>query len=77
VTVKPNTHYTLSGWVQGNYVYLGVTGSGADTSTWTSNAGYTQLSTAFTTGASVTSVTVWVHGWYGQGDYYADDFSLS
>jgi chitinase len=77
VTVKPNTKYTLAGYVQGNYVYIGVTGSGADTSTWTSSASYAPLSTTFTTGASVTSVTVWVHGWYGQGDYYADDFSLS
>ena len=77
ITVKPNTKYTLSGYVQGNYVYLGVTGSGADTSMWTSSAGYAPLSTSFTTGASVTSVTVWVHGWFGQGDYYGDDFSLS
>jgi hypothetical protein len=76
VTVKPNTKYTLSGWIQGNYVYLGVTGSGADTSTWTTSGTWTQLSTSFTTGASVTSVTVWVHGWYGQGDYSADDIAL-
>ncbi len=76
ITVKPNTAYTLSGWVQGNYTYIGVTGSGADTSTWTSGSGWSNLSTKFTTGASVTSVTVWVHGWYGQGTYYADDFSV-
>jgi chitinase len=77
VAVQPNTAYTLSGFVQGSYVYLGVTGSGADTSTWGSPASYTQLSTTFTTGASVKSVTVWVHGWYGQGTYYADDLTLS
>ncbi|GAA1968159.1 glycosyl hydrolase family 18 protein [Kitasatospora viridis] len=77
ITVKPNTTYTLSGWVQGNYVYLGVTGSGADTSTWTSGSGWSQLSTKFTTGASVSSVTVWVHGWYGQGTYYADDLNVA
>ncbi len=77
ITVKPNTTYTLSGWVQGNYTYLGVTGSGADSSNWTTGPNWSQLSTKFTTGATVTSVTVWVHGWYGQGTYYADDISVS
>ncbi|UNM14554.1 carbohydrate binding domain-containing protein [Streptomyces formicae] len=32
VAVQPNTQYTLSGWVRGSYVYLGVTGG---TSAWT------------------------------------------
>jgi chitinase len=74
VTVLPNTAYTLSGWVRGAYVYLGIT-SGA--STWTPSAtAYTQLTVPFTTGASQTSVQVYVHGWYGQGTYYADDLSL-
>src|SRR5581483_603776 len=77
VSVQPDSTYTLSGWVQGSYVYLGVTGSGSDTSTWASPSSYEQLSTTFTTGASATSVTVWVHGWYGQGTYYADDFTLT
>lgn len=77
VTVLPNSAYSLSGWVQGNYVYLGVTGSGADTSTWASPSMYSQLATSFTTSASVTSVTIWVHGWYGQGTYRADDLSLT
>jgi chitinase len=31
----------------------------------------------FTTGASITSVTVFVHGWYGQRSYFADDFTLA
>ncbi|MBS2536385.1 carbohydrate binding domain-containing protein [Catenulispora sp. NF23] len=77
VAVKPNTTYTLAAWVNGPYTYLGVTGSGGDSSTWTSGSSWSQLSTKFTTGASVTSVTVWIHGWYGQGAYYADDFSLT
>jgi chitinase len=77
VSVQPNSTYTLSGWVSGNYTYLGVTGSGDDTSNWTSGSSWSQLSTSFTTGASVTSVTVWVHGWYGQGTYYADDITLT
>ena len=79
VSVQPGTSYTLSGWVQGNYVFLGDSGTGgSDTSTWTASAaGWQQLSTTFTTGSATTSVTVYVHGWYGQGTYYADDLSLA
>jgi chitinase len=80
ISVSPNTKYTLSGWVNGSYVYIGVTGTGTtDTSTWTPGTGgaYSQLSVSFTTGASTTSVTVYVHGWYAQGNYYADDFSVA
>src|SRR3984957_9812834 len=79
VSVQPSSAYTLSGWVQGSYVFLGDTGTGtSDTSTWTASAaGWQQLSTSFSTGASTTSVTVYVHGWYGEGTYYADDLSLS
>lgn len=74
VAVKPNTTYTLSGWVRGSYVYLGVDGG---TSTWTSSpSAYSQLSLSFTTGASQTSAKVYVHGWYAQGSYQADDISL-
>ncbi|MFJ7243974.1 glycosyl hydrolase family 18 protein [Kitasatospora sp. NPDC098652] len=75
VTLKPNTSYTLSGWVQGNYAYLGVSG-GANASTWTISSGWTKLSVPFTTDASG-SVTVYLHGWYGQGSVYGDDFSIS
>ncbi|HEX4723093.1 MAG TPA: chitinase, partial [Pseudonocardiaceae bacterium] len=42
-----------------------------------SASAYTQLSTSFTTGASTRSVTIFVHGWYGQPTYFADDLSLS
>ncbi|WP_206305249.1 carbohydrate binding domain-containing protein, partial [Actinacidiphila soli] len=77
VAVQPNSAYTLSGYVQGNYVYIGATGTGGtDPSNWVTTASYQPLSTSFTTGASTTSVTVYVHGWYSQGAYYADDFSL-
>src|SRR6266704_4866747 len=75
VSVQPNTSYTLSGYVQGAYVYLGVTGG---TSTWTPSAtSWQQLSTTFTTGASQTSIQVYAHGWYAEGTYYADDLALS
>ncbi|MGW8949591.1 glycosyl hydrolase family 8 [Streptomyces sp. NPDC055709] len=74
VSVQPNTAYTLSGWVRGNYVYLGVTGG---SSVWTpSAAAYSKLSVSFTTGATQTSAEIYVNGWYGQGTYYADDISL-
>ncbi|GAA1996677.1 carbohydrate binding domain-containing protein [Catenulispora subtropica] len=77
VSVQPNSSYTLSAWVQGNYVYIGATGTGTtDPSTWSSNGAWNQLTTNFTTGASTTSVTIYLHGWYGQGTYYADDVSL-
>jgi chitinase len=74
VAVQPNTAYTLAGWVRGSYVYLGVTGGA---STWTPGAtSYSQLTVAFTTAANQTSVEVYLHGWYGQGTYHADDVSL-
>ena len=74
VTVAANTKYTLSGYVDGSYVFIGDTG-GSDS--WTPSAsGYQPLSLSITTGASQTSLTVYVHGWYGEGTYYADDLSL-
>ncbi|MFF6899763.1 chitinase [Streptomyces hydrogenans] len=78
ITVKPQSTYTLSGWVRGSYVYLGVTGTGTtDVSTWTQSApDWQKLSTTFTTGANTTSVTVYTHGWYGTPAYQADDLSL-
>ncbi|MFD8572526.1 chitinase [Streptomyces sp. NPDC057694] len=78
VAVKPNSTYTLSSWVQGSYVYLGASGTGTtDVSTWTPGASsWQQLTTSFKTGASTTSVTIYTHGWYGQGAYYADDVNV-
>ncbi len=75
VAVRPNTTYALSGWVRGSNVYLGVN-SGA--STWTTSpSGYSPLTVSFTTGTSQTSATIYVHGWYAQGSYYADDITLT
>jgi chitinase len=74
VAVKANTAYTLSAWVRGSYVYLGVTGG---TSTWTPSASsYTKLSVSFTTTATQTSAQIFLHGWYGTGTYNADDVEL-
>lgn len=75
ITLSANSSHTLTGWVEGNYAYIGVSG-GATASTWTSSSGWTKLTVQFTTGASGT-VTVYVHGWYAQGNVYADDFSVS
>ncbi|MFI2608592.1 chitinase [Kitasatospora sp. NPDC018619] len=77
VSVKPSSAYTLSAWVQGSYVYLGARGTGGtDPSTWTPGGGWSRLSTNFTTGPDTTSVTVYLHGWYGQPAFVADDVSL-
>ncbi|WP_239123989.1 fibronectin type III domain-containing protein [Rhizocola hellebori] len=71
-SVVSGTQYTLSAWVRGSYVYLGVTGG---SSTWTPNAtDWTQLTVTFT--ASGSTAQVYLHGWYGTGNYYADDVSL-
>ncbi|MFJ7497035.1 glycosyl hydrolase family 18 protein [Streptomyces sp. NPDC097727] len=75
LTLSPNTRYTLRGWIQGTYGYLGVRGD-ASASTWGSSSGYAEQSVAFTTGSTGT-VTVYLHGWYGQGTVYGDDISVT
>ena len=73
VAVVSGQQYTLSAWVQGNYVYLGVTGGA---STWTpGSSGYSQLSLTFT--ASSSTAQIYLHGWYAQGSYHADDVVLA
>lgn len=80
VTVRPSSTYTLSAWVQGAYVYLGASGATAqDVSTWTPSAStstWQRLSLTFTTSATATSATIYLHGWYGQPAYVVDDVSL-
>ncbi|MBA2395470.1 MAG: carbohydrate binding domain-containing protein [Ktedonobacteraceae bacterium] len=73
ISVQPNTAYTLSGYFDGSYAYIGINGG---PSTWKSTTSYGQLTVNFTTTASQTSVSMYVHGWYGQGDVYADDIAL-
>ncbi|WP_458245927.1 chitinase [Streptomyces sp. MAI_2237] len=79
VTVQPDAQYTLSGYVRGSYVYLGASGTGTtDVSTWTQSApDWQPLTTSFRTGPATTRVTLYTHGWYGTGAYYADDISLT
>jgi hypothetical protein len=75
IPVQPGSAYTVSAFVEGTYVYLGADGYN---SSWTPSAtGWQQLSTSFTTGATTTSVKIYLHGWYAQGTYYADDISLT
>ncbi|HLW00747.1 MAG TPA: carbohydrate binding domain-containing protein [Ktedonobacterales bacterium] len=73
ISVQANHTYTLSAYVDGPYAYLGVNGA---SSNWTSSTSYSLLSVTFTTGASTTSVTIYVHGWYAQGAVFVDDVSL-
>ncbi|TCC58098.1 chitinase [Kribbella pittospori] len=73
IPVQPNTAYTLSAWVKGSNVYLGVDGG---PSTWTTSSTWSQLTVPFTSGASATSVTIYLHGWYGLPAYQADDVVL-
>ncbi|MGH6657530.1 MAG: glycosyl hydrolase family 18 protein [Actinocrinis sp.] len=75
LSLSPNTSYTLTAWVQGSYAFVGVTG-GANASTWTSSSTWTKLTIPFTTGSSG-NVTVFAHGWYGQGNVYVDDVAVS
>jgi chitinase len=79
VSVQPSSSYTLTGWVEGDYVFLGDSGTGtSDTDDWTPSAtSWTELSTSFTTGSATTTVTVYINGWYAQPTFYADDLSLT
>ncbi|MER6332088.1 hypothetical protein ABT298_22655 [Streptomyces sp. NPDC001034] len=74
VTLSPDHGYPLTGWVQGPYASLGVSG-GANAGTWSNGSDRNQLKATSTTGSSGT-VTGYVHGWYGQGSVYADDLAL-
>lgn len=74
ISVQASTAYTLSAYVDGPYAYLGINGGG---STWTSSSSYMPLTVNFTTSSSQTSVTIYVHGWYGQATVYVDDVVLT
>ncbi|MEV4412546.1 carbohydrate binding domain-containing protein [Catellatospora sp. NPDC049609] len=72
VPVQPGATYTLTAWVRGGYAFLGHDHGVA----WTPpSAAWTQLSTSFT--ATADTATVYLHGWYGQAAYQADDVVLS
>ncbi|MFJ9771082.1 polysaccharide deacetylase family protein [Kitasatospora sp. NPDC101157] len=76
VAVQPDTTYTASAWVRGDFVHLGATGTGHDVApawTETTSGGWQQLTTRFTTGPSAHSIRLYVHGWYQQGPFSVDD----
>lgn len=74
VPVSPSSDYELSAWLRGAYVYLGVTDGPR---AWTGSPdAFTQLNTTFTTDADQTTAEIYVHGWYGQGDFWVDDVIL-
>jgi chitinase len=78
VAVQAGAEHTLTAYVRGAYVFLGVSGAqGGDVSTWTPGTGsaYAPLTVRFRPASG--SVRIWVHGWYGQGTYLADDVSLT
>src|SRR5579859_6237477 len=79
VSVQPKSPYTLTGMVEGDYVFIGDSGTGtSDTNNWTPSApSFTQLSTTFTTGSATTSVTIYVHGWYAQPEFFAGQLILT
>jgi hypothetical protein len=78
VSVQPNSSYTLAAFVEGSFIFIGATGTGVNAGTSTQSApSWQQLTTSFSTGAGVTSVTVFVHGWYAQPTYHADDLTLT
>ncbi|GCE45344.1 chitinase [Thermosporothrix hazakensis] len=72
ISVQPNQSYTLSAYVNGAYAFLGANGY---SNAWTSSTSYTLLTYTFTSNSS--TVTIYIHGWYGQGSVYVDDVSLS
>jgi chitinase len=74
ITVQANHTYTLTAYVDGPYAYLGVQNGAA---TWTTSSSYTKETVTFTTTASQTSITIYIHGWYAQGNVYVDDVSLN
>lgn len=74
ISVKANTSYTLSAYVDGPYAYLGVNGYSTN---WTNSTSYTNLAYTFTTGTTATTITIYVHGWYAQGSVDVDDVTLA
>ncbi|GAA1416150.1 fibronectin type III domain-containing protein [Catellatospora coxensis] len=72
IPVQPGGVYTLSAWVRGGYAFLGHDHGVA----WTPpSADWARLTTGFT--ATSDTVTVYLHGWYAQDAFTADDIVLT
>ncbi|MEY9895181.1 hypothetical protein ABIA31_008870 [Catenulispora sp. MAP5-51] len=78
----PNTSYTLTGWIRtdGGSTILGTkdydADTGDDTGATTTNTGWTQLTSQFTTGPTNTSVDIYCYR-STAGTSACDDFSLA
>lgn len=71
IPVQPGASYTLSAWVRGGYAFLGHDHGVA----WTPpSAAWTRLTTTFT--ATADTARIYLHGWYAQAAYVADDVVL-
>ncbi|MEV7213354.1 hypothetical protein AB0O31_09715 [Kitasatospora cineracea] len=77
VTVQPYTTYDLTADVSGSYAFVGV--YGGDTEAvyqWADGPEQTRLHTVVRTSGNTRSLTVYFHGWYGQGPYQVRRVSL-
>jgi len=79
--LKPNTRYQLSGWFKvtdgKSPVTFGVSGSGgADATASCADQGWERKTVDFTTGAGVTTVTVFIARTADGGDAFADNLGL-
>jgi hypothetical protein len=71
IAVQAGKTYTLTAYLQGNYAFIGTTANGVN---WASNSSYGSVTWKFV--AQANTVTIYVHGWYGQGPIYVDDVVL-
>jgi len=78
VSVRPYGTYELTATVSGSFAFVGVSG-GEDTEAvyrWADGPGRTELHATVTIGARTQILTVYFHGWYGQGPYQVQQISL-
>ncbi|MFC8721314.1 hypothetical protein [Kitasatospora sp. NPDC057198] len=77
VEVRPYTTYDLTADVSGAYAFVGVSGGEVEnTYLWANGAERTRLHTVVRTGGTTRTLTVYFHGWYGQGPYQVQRVSL-
>ncbi|ROR35323.1 hypothetical protein [Kitasatospora cineracea] len=77
VTVQPYTTYDLTADVSGAYAFVGV--YGGDTEAvyqWADGPEQTRLHAVVRTAGNTRALTVYFHGWYGQGPYQVRRVSL-
>ncbi|MFJ5925671.1 hypothetical protein ACIQF6_23985 [Kitasatospora sp. NPDC092948] len=78
VSVRPYGTYELTATVSGSFAFVGVSG-GEDTEAvyrWADGPDRTRLHATVKIGAKTQILTVYFHGWYGQGPYQVQQISL-